>query len=85
MAVVWATGAKANRAWIYVLTFCFFFFLAITAAAVVFAALDSGWRTGIRATLFFLFVDVSCYRALQSRRQAGNAHKNTAESNSEII
>jgi hypothetical protein len=85
MAVVWATGAKANRVWIYVLTFCFCFFLAITAAAVIFAALDGGWRMSIRATLFFLFMDVSCYRALQSRRHAGNAHKNTAESNVKIV
>ena len=84
MADVWATGTKANRAWIYLLTFCFCFFLAITAAAVVFGVLDGGWKMGIRATLFFLFVDVSCYRALQRRRNADDTHRNKAESTGEI-
>ena len=85
MAGVWATGTRANRAWIYVLTFCLCFFLAITAGAVIFAVLDSGWKMGIRATLFFLFADVRCYRALERRRRIGKAHKNTAESNAEIV
>ena len=75
MAVVWATGTKANRAWIYVLAFGFCFFLAITVGAVIFAVLDGAWKMGIRATLFFLFADVSCYRALQRRRHASDAYR----------
>ena len=84
MAAVWATGTKANRAWIYILTFCFCFFLAMTAGAVVLGVLDGGWKMGIRAILFFLLVDTSCYRALQRRRHVGNPNKNTAESTGEI-
>jgi len=85
MSAMWATGTKANRAWIYVLTFCFCFFLATTSALVIFAVRDGGWKMGMRAILFFLFANVSCYRALDRRRRIGKAHKNAPESQAEIV
>jgi hypothetical protein len=48
IATVFATGTKANRAWTYLLTFCFCFFLATTVGMAIFEAVEHvGWATGL--------------------------------------
>jgi hypothetical protein len=79
-------GNEGNRAWIYVLTFCFCFFLATTVGMAVFAAVERvGWATGIRVVLVFLIIDVIAYNAFQKRRRATERHKRHDESDAGIV
>jgi hypothetical protein len=86
MAAVWATGSKANRAWIYVLTFCFFFLVATTLGTAIFAAVERvGWTKGAKAVVVFVIVDAITYNALQKRRRSSTRHEKPHEFDPEIV
>jgi hypothetical protein len=79
--MTWAKGSRANRCWIYLLTFCLDFFVAGSVAMLVFC-IDTkvGWRMGIRMALLCLFLNTSTFRALQKRRVShASAKKNLAD------
>ena len=86
MAVVWATGNKANRAWIYILTFCFCFLLATTVGMAIFTAAERiGWAKGAKVIVVFAIVDAITYNALQKRRRPSTSHEKRHDSDPKII
>ncbi len=71
MQAMWATGNKANRLWIYVLTACLVFFVALTIGMFVFSLYENyTWKDRFRVLAVFCLLIASCFGALQKRRTA---------------
>jgi len=79
--MTWATGSKANRRWIYLLTFCLGFYIAFSVAMFVFVIeTKAGWKAGINAVVLSMFLNGSTLRAIQRRRlSSASDRKNLAD------
>jgi hypothetical protein len=68
---MWAMGNRANRVWIYVLTFCLGVFVILALAMVLYSIHEGdGWSRAARGGLFFSFVISSTFIAIQRRRKS---------------